>query len=194
MRLPSRRCARRRIFFKPRNIAPGASVKAAGEAQLGSRCRRPTINERIANVQWEWLEQRGRYTRIAGVPVKPIYLYTAGAVALLLVIYLVMRFLSTSLVMHFSAFAGVLVLIANLRELLGNSYGQRGSTALLNVMVGGGLIFAWLTQFFGVLFWIPALILVGVAAPLIFGRANVYNAYLDMARSLATNVRRTFVR
>jgi fatty acid desaturase len=136
----------------------------------------------------------GRYTRIAGVPVKPIYLYTAGAVALLLVIYLVMRFLSTSLVMHFSAFAGVLVLIANLRELLGNSYGQRGSTALLNVMVGGGLIFAWLTQFFGVLFWIPALILVGVAAPLIFGRANVYNAYLDMARSLATNVRRTFVR
>ncbi|MFQ3661664.1 MAG: hypothetical protein SNJ69_04625 [Chloroflexaceae bacterium] len=136
----------------------------------------------------------GRYTRFAGMPVRPVYLYIAGAVALLVVIYLVMRFLSTSLVMHFSVYAGALLLIANLRELLGNSYGQRGSTALLNVMVGSGLIFAWLSQFFGVLFWIPALILVGVATPLIFGRANVYNAYLDMARSLATNVRRTFVR
>lgn len=136
----------------------------------------------------------GRYTRVAGVPVKPIYLYIGAAVALLVVIYLVMRFLSTSLVMHFSAYTGALLLIANLRELLGNSYGQRGSTALLNVMVGGGLIFAWLTQFFGVFFWIPALILVGVATPLIFGRANVYNVYLDMARSLAINLRRTFVR
>lgn len=136
----------------------------------------------------------GRYTRIGGVPIKPVYLYIVGALVLVAAIYFVMRFLNTSLVMHFSAFAGVLLLIANLRELLGNSYGQRGSTALLNVLVGGGLIFAWLTQFLGALLWIPALILIGVATPLIFGRAGVYTAYLDTARSLAGNVRRTFVR
>lgn len=136
----------------------------------------------------------GRSVRIGGVPIKPAYLYIAGMIVLLVAIYFVMRFLSTSLVMHFSAFAGVLLLIGNLRELIGNSYSQRGSTALLNVLIGAGLIFAWLTQFLGALFWIPALILLGVATPLIFGRARVYTAYLDTARTLVGNVRRTFVR
>lgn len=136
----------------------------------------------------------GRYTRIGGVPIKPAYLYIAGAIVLLVAIYFVMRFLSTSLVMHVSVFAGVLLLIGNLRELIGNAYGQRGSTALLNVLVGAALIFAWLTQFLGALFWIPALLLLGVATPLIFGRAGVYTAYLDTARTLVGSVRRTFVR
>lgn len=135
-----------------------------------------------------------RYTYIGGVPVRPVVLYIAAAVVLLIAIYFVMRFLSTSLVMHFGAYAGLLLIVGNLRELFGNSYGQRSGTALLNVLVGGGLIFAWLSQFLGVLFWIPALLLVGVATPLVIGRAGVYQTYLDAAKSLAANVRRTFVR
>lgn len=136
----------------------------------------------------------GGYTRAGGWRIKPIYLYIAGAVAVLVAIFVVMRFLNTNLVMHFGAYAGVLLLIANVRELIGSGYGERGSTALLNVLVAGGLIFAWLAQILGALFWIPALVLVAIATPLIFGRASVYKGYISMARGAADTVRRTLVR
>ena len=136
----------------------------------------------------------GGYTKAGGWRIKPLYLYIAGTIAVLVAVFLVMRFLNTSLVMHFGAYAGVLLLIANLRELIGSTYGERGSTALLNVMVGGGLICAWLAQFLGPLLWIPALVLVAIATPLIFGRASVYRGYISMARGAADTVRRTMVR
>ena len=136
----------------------------------------------------------GGYTSIGGFRVKPIYLYIAGLIAVLEAIYFVMRFFSAGLQMHYGAFAGVLLLIGNLRELIGASAGQRGSTALLNVLIGGGLIFAWLSAFFGALMWVPALILIGIAAPLIFGQASVYRGYIGAARSAADTVRRTLVR
>ncbi len=131
---------------------------------------------------------------IGGMRIKPIYLYVAVAVLVLAAVFFVMRFLNTSLVMHFGAYAGALLLVGNLRELIGQGYGERGSTALLNVMVGGGLIFAWLAQFFGPLLWIPAAILVAVATPLIFGRASVYRGYITAARGAVDTARRTFVR
>lgn len=136
----------------------------------------------------------GGYTKLGGWRIKPIYLYIAGLIAVLVAIFFVMRFLNTSLVMHFGAYAGVLLLIANLRELIGSGYSERGSTALLNVMVGGGLLCAWLAQFFGPLLWIPALLLVAIATPLIFGRAGVYRGYISAARGAADTVRRTLVR
>lgn len=136
----------------------------------------------------------GGYTRIGGVPIKPIYLYIAGAVAVVIAIFFVLRFLNTGLVMHFGAYAGLLLLIANVRELIGNSYGQKGSTALLNVMVGAALIFAWLSQLVTSLFWVPAVILAAIATPLIFGRGRVYTAYLDTARTVAGSVRKTIIR
>lgn len=135
-----------------------------------------------------------RSVRIGGWPIKPIYLYIALAVVVIVAIFLVLRFLNTSLVVHFGAYAGLLLLIANLRELLGSSYGQKGSTALLNVLVGGALLFAWLSQLVSSLLWIPALILAGIATPLIFGRARVYSAYIDTAKTVAGSVRRTLVR
>jgi hypothetical protein len=128
-----------------------------------------------------------------GFEIKPLYMYIAGGILLLLVIYLMVQFWQTSLVMHFSAAAGVLLLLANVRELIGKSYGQHYSTAMLNTMIGGALIFAWLTQLLGVLgwiLWLPALALLVVAAPLAVGRASVYRAYLQTARGAAENVRR----
>lgn len=136
----------------------------------------------------------GGYTKLGGWRIKPLYLYIAVLVAVLVAVYFVMNMLNTSMVMHFGAFAGVLLLIGNLRELIGSTYGERGSTALLNVMVGGGLIFAWLAQLLGPLFWIPAVVLVAVATPLIFGRASVYKGYISAARGAADSVRRTLVR
>lgn len=136
----------------------------------------------------------GGYTNVGGWRIKPLYLYIAGAVAVVVAIFFVMRFLNTSLVVHFGAYAGLLLLVANVRELIGSSYGERGSTALLNVLVAGGLISAWLAQFLGPLLWIPALILVAIATPLIFGRASVYKGYISVARGAADSVRRTLVR
>lgn len=136
----------------------------------------------------------GGSSRLGGWRIKPLYLYIAALVAVLVAIFFVMRFLNTSLVMHFGAYAGVLLLIGNLREIIGQSYGERGSTALLNVMVGGGLICAWLAQFFGPLLWIPALLLVVAATPLILGRASVYRGYITAARGAADTVRRTIIR
>jgi hypothetical protein len=133
----------------------------------------------------------GGYTNIGGFRIKPIYLYVAGIIAVVVAIYFVMRFLDTSLVMHFGAFAGVLLIVANLRELIGLSASQRGSTALLNLLVGAGLIFAWLAQLLGPLLWIPAVLLVGIATPLIVGRANVYSAYITTARGAVDGLRRT---
>jgi hypothetical protein len=129
-----------------------------------------------------------------GFSIKPIYLYIAGAVAVVLVLLLVMQFLNTSLVVHFGALAGVLLIIGNLRELIGQGYGRQSSTALLNVLIAGGLIFAWLSQFFGAWLWAPALLLLGGATPLVLGRASVYTTYVDMARRAADGVRRTIVR
>jgi hypothetical protein len=131
------------------------------------------------------------YTRIGNFQIKSIYLYIAAVIAVLVAIFFVMRFLNTSLVMHFGAYAGALLLIGNLRELIGQAYGERGSIALLNVMVGGGLIFAWLAQFFGPLFWLPAMLLVAIATPLIFGRGEIYRGYITAARGTIDTVRRT---
>jgi hypothetical protein len=136
----------------------------------------------------------GGYTRIGGVTIKPLYLYIAGAIAVVIAIFFVLRFLNTGLVVHFGAYAGLLLLIANVRELVGSSYGQKGATALLNVMVGAALICAWLSQLVTSLFWVPAIILAAIATPLIFGRARVYTAYLDTAKTIAGSVRRTIVR
>ncbi|MCG8349053.1 MAG: hypothetical protein MI924_14880 [Chloroflexales bacterium] len=131
-----------------------------------------------------------RYVNIGGFRIKPMYMYVAIGVVILLAIYFVMRFLNTGLVMHFGLVAGVLLLLANLRELIGMSYAQRGSTALLNSLIGGALFFAWLSQLAGALFWIPAVLLMVVAVPLVLGRVSVYSTYVQTARSAVSNMRR----
>ena len=137
----------------------------------------------------------GGYTNVGGFRIKPIYLYVAAIIAVIVAIYFVMGFLQTSLVVHFGAFAGALLIVANLRELIGVSSSQRGSAALLNLLVGGGLVFAWLAEvFLGRLFWIPAVLLVGIATPLIVGRANVYGAYITTARGAISGLRRTVMK
>lgn len=136
----------------------------------------------------------GNYTRIGGYPIKPLYLYIGLAVLAVVAIYFVLNIFTTQLVMHFGAYAGLLLLIANVRELIGNSYGQKGSTALLNVLIGAALLCAWLSQIITSLLWVPAILLVAIATPLIFGRARVYTAYLDTARNIAGSVKRTLVR
>lgn len=127
---------------------------------------------------------------IAGMRVKPLYLYIALAAVVVLALYVVVRFLNTSLVMHFSLAAGIMLLLANVRELMGMAYTQRGNTALLNVLIGAALVCAWLSQIVGALFWLPAVLLLAIAVPLVIGRSGVYAVYTQTARNAVSSVRR----
>jgi hypothetical protein len=138
-------------------------------------------------------DQRPPYSRppmtIAGMPIKPVFLWVLVAAVVVLAIWVLMSVLNTSLVMHFSLFSGILLLLANVRELIGQSHMQRSSTALLNVMIGAALVFAWVSQIFGALFWAPAILLIIIATPLAFSRASVYTFYAQAARNAYTRAR-----
>lgn len=135
--------------------------------------------------------RRAGRIKVAGFAVKPVYFYVGMIILSLLALFFVLRVLEVPLVMHFSLASGALLLVANLRELLGSSYEQHNSTALLNSLVGGGLVFAWISQFLGPLFWVPAIALLAVAAPLALGRASVYRSYMYTARGMIDTARRT---
>ncbi len=112
----------------------------------------------------------------------------SGLLIFLFVLHAVTKIVNTSLLIHFGCFAGALLLLANLREVLGNSFSPRQNTALLNSLVGGALVGAWLSQVIGLLFWIPAVILLGIATPLAFGSAPAYKVYLQQAQKSAIRV------
>lgn len=132
----------------------------------------------------------GSNVNIGGFRIRPLYVYIGIAAILLIALALLIRMLDTSLVMHFGLVAGGLLLLANVRELLGHAYAQHNSTALLNSLIGGALICAWLSQILSGLLWIPALLLIGVAIPLVLGRSSVYLTYMQMARNAVNGVRR----
>jgi hypothetical protein len=126
---------------------------------------------------------------VGGFHIKPLYLYIAGAAVFLLAMYLLVRFLNAGLVMHFSVVAGALLLLANVRELIGRSYSRHQNTALLNVLIGAALVCAWMSQILGVLFWVPALALLAISAPLAWSRAAVYQTYMQTARGAFDRLR-----
>lgn len=131
----------------------------------------------------------GNYMKIGSFQVKPVYFYIAIAAAIMLLLAFILNLLQAKLTLHFGLIAGILLLLANLRELLGYTYGQHNSTALLNCIIGAALLFAWLTAF-GALFWVPALALIAVAIPLVMGRTSVYSTYVQFARTAFNTIRR----
>lgn len=130
------------------------------------------------------------YINIAGFYIKPTFFYIGLAVIFIIVLAFLIRMVNTSLAMHFGLVAGALLLLANVRELLGYAYAQHNSTALLNCLIGGGLVCAWLSQTVSGLFWVPAVVLVAVALPLVLGRTSVYTTYVQAARTAFNGVRR----
>lgn len=145
------------------------------------------------NGNGKWNNRNG-YTTVGGFRIKSVYLYVAVGIVALLAIYTLTRFLNTSLVVHFGMVAGALLILANLRELLGQTYSQHSSTALLNCLIGVALVCAWLSQIFSMLMWVPAVALLAIAAPLAIGRAGVYSSYMRTARTAFDGVRRTMGR
>lgn len=123
-----------------------------------------------------------RMVKVGGLYIKPLYLGIAAVLAVLLIAFIVFQMLNAALVMHFSLAAGVLLLLANMRELIGQSYNRQKNTALLNVMIGASLLAAWASQIFGAFLWLPAVLLLLAATPLTLGRAQVYTQYVKTGR------------
>lgn len=125
-----------------------------------------------------------------GLGIPPLYLYIGIAIVALLVIWLVSGFFRAGIEGYFALAAGILLVLGNLRDLIVNPFPARSNTALLNTMIGAGLIFFWFGRGFGWLWYIPAAALVLAAAPLMIGRASVYGTYLGTARNIVGGVRR----
>ncbi len=145
----------------------------------------------------------GNMFTIGSFRVKPLYAYIGMGVLALVAAFLLVRFMNTSLVMHFGMLAGVLLLIANVRACIGKKqyispYAQTDtdhkSNAFMNCLIGGALIFAWLSQVLAGLFWLPAVVLVGGAAPLALGHTSFYARYMHIGNQIVTHVRKAIKR
>jgi hypothetical protein len=133
----------------------------------------------------------GPSRRGAGIP--PLYLYIGVGILVLLGIWLLLSFFRAGIDGYFALLAGVLLVLGNLRDLIANPYAQRGNVSLLNTLIGGGLIFFFLGKGnfppIGGIWYVPAIILMLIAAPLMLGRAAVYTAYVGTARRAIGTVR-----
>ena len=130
-------------------------------------------------------------SRRGGIP--STYLYIGIGILVLLGIWLLLSFFRVGIDGYFALAAGVLLVLGNLRDLIANPYAQRGNVSLLNTLIGGGLIFFFLGKGnfppLGAIWYVPALILMLIAAPLMLGRAAVYTAYVGAARKAIGTVR-----
>jgi hypothetical protein len=133
----------------------------------------------------------GPYRRGSGIP--PLYLYIGIGILVLLGIWLLLSFFRAGIDGYFALAAGILLVLGNLRDLIANPYAQRGNVSLLNTLIGGGLIFFFLGKGgfppLGWIWYVPALVMMLIAAPLMLGRAAVYTAYVGAARKAIGTVR-----
>jgi hypothetical protein len=134
----------------------------------------------------------GTTRRVSTIP--PLYLYIGIGIAVVLGIWFLSSFFRAGIEGYFALVAGVLLVLGNLRDLIANPYAQRSKIALLNTLIGGGLIFYFLGRGgFPPLagFWyLPAVLMLLIAAPLMIGRASVYTAYLTTAGNVVGGIRR----
>lgn len=124
----------------------------------------------------------------------PLYLYIGIGILFLLALWAVGSFFRAGIEGYFALVAGVLLVLSNLRDMLTNPYGQSSSAPLLNTLVGGGLICFFLGKGgfppLAGLWYVPAVLLVLFAAPLMLRRASFYTVYLGAARNVLGGVQR----
>ena len=129
-----------------------------------------------------------------GRRVSSMYVYLGIGVIALIVIWMLAGFLRAGVEGYFALAAGILLILGNLRDLIRSPFIGRENTALLNTLIGGGLITFFLGRGgfppLGVVWYVIAIALMLIAAPLMLGRASVYTAYLGTARNAVSTVRR----
>ncbi|MDZ4717883.1 MAG: hypothetical protein SH847_05390 [Roseiflexaceae bacterium] len=131
---------------------------------------------------------------LGGRRIPPLYIYIGVGILALLAIWFVGGFIRAGVEGYFTLAAGLLLILGNLRDLISNPYPSRSNTALLNTLIGGGLVTYFLGRGgfppIGWVWYVPAVLLLVIAAPLMLGRASVYASYLGVAKDAASNVRR----
>ena len=129
--------------------------------------------------------------RGSGIP--PLYMYIGVGLLALLGIWLVVSFFRAGIEGYFTLAVGLLLVLGNLRDLIATPFQGRNNVSLMNTLLGGSLVFFFLGkgQFvpLGLLWYVPAVLLLLIAAPLMLGRAAVYTAYLGTARRAIGTVR-----
>lgn len=134
-----------------------------------------------------------KFRNVGRGSIPPLYLYIGIGVLVLLGLWLVSGFLRASIESYFALVTGVLLVLGNLRDVILNPYQQRSNVPLVNSLLGGGLIFYFLGNGgfppLGALWYVAAVLMVVLAAPLMIGRAAVYTAYLETARNVGNGVR-----
>ena len=131
--------------------------------------------------------QNGRRTPFG---IRPLYLYIAIGILVLIALWFLFGLLTAGITAYFSLAAGILLVLGNLRDVIANPYPQKANTALINTLIGVALVMFFAGSAFGTLWFIPAVLLLLVAAPLMLGRAEVYASYMLAARTTADGVRR----
>ncbi|MBK9715519.1 MAG: hypothetical protein IPO81_30180 [Kouleothrix sp.] len=133
----------------------------------------------------------GSYRRGSKIP--PIYLYIGVGILVVLGIWLLLSFFRAGIDGYFALAAGILLVLGNLRDLIATPYAQRNNVSLMNTLLGGSLIFFFLGKGgfppIGWIWYVPALVLMLIAAPLMLGRAVVYTAYVNTARKAIGTVK-----
>jgi uncharacterized membrane protein YdbT with pleckstrin-like domain len=103
---------------------------------------------------------------------------------------IVYHLLTAGLQSYLALIAGAMLLVGNAPELLQSMQRRDLGVAMLNTLVGLGLI----SYFVGsiilkIVFWPVALVLLALAIPLVFNRAKTAGAYLNTARLLLIQAR-----
>lgn len=122
--------------------------------------------------------------------VRPLYLYIGIGLLVLIALWFVGGLVGGLLSAWFPLAAGILLVLGNLRDVILNPYPQKANTALINTLIGAGLIMYFVASAFGAIWYIPAVLLLLIAAPLMLGRADVYATYMLAARNTVDGVRR----
>jgi hypothetical protein len=133
-----------------------------------------------------------RFTSGRNIP--PLYLYIGIGLIALVAIWFVSSFFRAGIEGYFTLAAGILLILGNLRELIANPYPSRTNMALLNTMIGGGLVTYFLGRGgfppFGGAWYVAAIALLVLAAPLMIGNTAVYSRYIGVARDGVDRARR----
>lgn len=135
-----------------------------------------------------------RSRSINGRNIPPMYVYIGIGLVVLLGIWFISGFINAGVEGYFALAAGILLILGNLRELISNPYPSRTNMAMLNTMIGGGLVTFFLGRGgfppIGTIWYVPAVALLVLAAPLMIGNAAIYGRYLGVARDGVARARR----
>jgi len=130
----------------------------------------------------------------SGRRIAPIYLYIGIGLLVLLAIWILSSFIRAGVEGYFTLAAGALLLLGNVRDLIAPSYSGRSNVALFNTLLGGSLVLFFLGRGgfppLGMIWYVPAVLLLLASVPAMIGRAGFYTPYLGMARDAAGNARR----